>query len=44
MQAVNNAHAFDAQYGGTPESRAKYFNASLMLLFSLRRLIISRMA
>lgn len=32
MQAVTNAHAFDAQYGGSPESRAKYFNASLRAL------------
>lgn len=32
MQAVSNSHAFDAQYGGNPESRAKYFNASLRAL------------
>lgn len=32
MQAANNAHAFDAQYGGTPVAREKYFNATLNAL------------
>lgn len=33
MSAVNQEHAFDAQYGGNPEARGKFFNATLQLLY-----------
>ena len=35
MQAVSNAGAFDAQYGGDKQSRAQYFNATLRALDAL---------
>lgn len=36
MQAMNQRHAFDAQYGGNPGDRAKFFNATLDNLLQLR--------
>lgn len=36
MQAMNQMHAFDAQYGGSPEDRGKFFKANLDNLIQLR--------
>ena len=36
MQAMNQRHAFDAQFGGNPEDRKKFFNSTLDNLLQLR--------